>query len=195
ALRFTLASKDLRFAARIRGDFNHLAVGAGADALRRFAAPGAKTLGFGKTLGAHALVSLLRDFLRQIGTADAHVDDLKAQRRRVRTKLVGDLAHHRSAFFRQGGLETAQTVDTAQCSVETGAQALFRQRYAARHGKPEPARIGDAIGDEGVDLIEAAARHLNTDVVEIEAQDAVLDHLDAVRLQEGEWQLEVDARF
>ena len=53
--------------------------------------------------------------------------------------------------------------------------------------------IGDPIGDEGVDLVELAARNLDADVVEVEAQHAVLDDLHVVGLEESERRLEIDA--
>src|SRR5690606_5321290 len=99
------------------------------------------------------------------------------------------------ALLRQRRLEAAQAVDPPQRRVKAGAQALLRQRYAAGHGLAEGARILDAVGNEGIDLVEFAARDLDADVVEIEAQDAVLDQLDIVRLDKGEGQLEIDAGF
>ena len=104
-----------------------------------------------------------------------------------------DFAHHRSALFRKRRLEAAQTVDTAQRRIETGAQPLFGQFDLTGNRRAEAARIVDAIGDEGVDLVELAARNLDADVVEVEAHHAVFDDLHIVGFEEGERRLEVDA--
>src|SRR5690606_35808316 len=87
------------------------------------------------------------------------------------------------------------TVDAAQSCIETGAKTLFSQRHATRNGQTEATWIADTVGDERVHFIEAAARHLNADVVKIEAQHAILDHLDVIGFKEGERHLEVDARL
>ncbi len=76
----------------------------------------------------------------------------------VRPKLVAHLAHHRRTLFRQGRLEAAQAVDPAQRRVETGPEPLLGELHLAGHGRAEAPRIGDAVGDEGIDLVELAAR-------------------------------------
>ena len=99
------------------------------------------------------------------------------------------------ALLGKGGLEAAQAVDAAQRGIETRAQAQFGQLDLAGHGLAELAWIADAVGDEGVDLVELAARDLDADVVQVEAHHAVLDDLDVVGLEEAERRLEVDARL
>src|SRR5690606_32724140 len=78
-LGLTLTADDLRLALGGSEDFNHFAVGTGANAGSRLAAACTKALGFGKTLGLHALVGLLRNFGCQVGPANAHVDNTKSK--------------------------------------------------------------------------------------------------------------------
>src|SRR5690606_3539195 len=92
-------------------------------------------------------------------------------------------------------LEAAQTVDTAQRRIETGAKAGFGRFAVTRNDLAEAAGIRDLVDHEGVDLVELAARDLDADIVEIEAQRLVLDVLDAVGVHEAEGQLEVEARL
>ena len=104
----------------------------------------------------------------------------------VRPHLVAHFAHHRGALFRQRRLEAAQAVDPAQRRIETRAQPLLRPvRRCPDTACAEHARIGDAVGEEGVDLVELAARNLHADVVEVEAQQAVFDDLHVVGLEEA----------
>ena len=48
------------------------------------------------------------------------------------------------------------------------------------HRLSEAARIADLVGDERVDDIELAAGDLDTNVIEVESQDSVVDELHAV---------------
>src|SRR5690606_18822725 len=92
-------------------------------------------------------------------------------------------------------LEAAQAVHPTQSRIQTGTQPLLGLENASRNRLAEGARIGDAIGDEGVDLVELAAGNLHADIVEFETQDTIVDHLHIVRLEEGERRLEIDARL
>src|SRR4029077_17973414 len=125
-----------------------------------------------QTLGLHAVVGLLRNFSRQISPADTHVFDLEPERRRIRAKLIANLAHHRGTFLRERSLEPAQAVDSAQSRVEPGAQPLLGKLDLPRHRRTKTPRIGDPVGDKSVDLVELAARDLDANIVEIEAQQA-----------------------
>ena len=193
ALRFALAAQDFRFLLRLGDRLDDLAVGLGADALRRLAAAGAQPFGFGEALGLHAIEGLLRNLRREVGAADAHVGDLDAERVGVRPQLVAHFAHHLGAILRQRRFEAAQAVDAAQRRVEAGAQPLFGQRHLPRNRCAEQARIGDLVDEEGVDLVELAARDLHADVVEIEAQQPVFDDLHGIGIEERERHLEIDA--
>src|SRR5690606_27965128 len=135
-------------------------------------------LGLGQTFSLHALVGLLRDFSGEIRAANANVDDPKTQRCRIGTQLLGNFTHHRSALFGKSSLEAAQTVDPAQSRIKTGTQALFGKLQATGHGLTEQAGIFDGIGYECINFVELAAGNLNADVIQIEANDTVLDDLD-----------------
>src|SRR5690606_334535 len=177
---FTLASKDLRLAASRCNDLDYLTIRTSADTLRSFAATCTQALCFGKAFSTHTLIGLLRDLCRQVGTTNTDVNDLEAKRRRIRTQLVANLTHHRRALFRERRFKAAKTVYPTQSRIETGAKALFGKRDTTGHREAEPARVCDAIGDERVHFVEATTGDLHADIVEIEAQDAVLDQLDVV---------------
>src|SRR5690606_33918565 len=77
--------------------------------------------------------------------------------------------------------------------VEARSQPRLGEIHAAGDRLHEAPRIVDAVGDERVHLVELAARHLDANVVDIEAQDTILDEAHIVCFEEGEWQLEIDA--
>ena len=106
----------------------------------------------------------------------------------VRPQLVAHLAHHVGAILRQRRFEAAQAVDAAQRCIEAGPQPLLGERHLARDRRAEPARIGDLVDQEGVDLVELAAGDLHADVVEIEPQQPVFDDLHGVGIEERERQ-------
>src|SRR5206468_4020909 len=72
-------------------DHGHLTVGLGADLLRLLPALGAELGGFALALGLHALIHRLAVGVRQIGTANAHVDHLDAVALGLVVELGADL--------------------------------------------------------------------------------------------------------
>ena len=70
-----------------------VAIGLGADFLALLAALGAELGRFALPLGLHALIDRLAVLLRQIDAADAHVDDVNAERLRIVIELIAHLRH------------------------------------------------------------------------------------------------------
>ena len=85
------------------------------------------------------------------------------------------------ALLGERRLEAALAVDAAQRRVEPRAHVLARDVEAARDVLAEFPRIGDLEGDEGVDDVAAPVAHLHADILEVEAQQPVLDDLDTCR--------------
>ncbi len=81
------------------GDENRdVAVGARADFLRALRALGAELRRLALAFGLHALIHRLAVLLRQIGAADADVDDLDAVGLGVAVELIADTRHQLRAF-------------------------------------------------------------------------------------------------
>src|SRR5690606_16084881 len=98
-------------------------------------------------------------------------------------------------FFGKGCLETTQAVDPAQRCVETRAKPLLGQLQAARDGLAEEPRVFDRVGNEGINLVELAARNLHADIVQIETHDSVFDDLYVVSARKRERKVGVQAGF
>ena len=165
ALALALTANDLGLPDGVRLDLDDLAVGDGADALRRLVAARAQPLGLGLALGAHAGEGLLAHLGGKIGAADADVLDREAEARCLRLQASVDLAHHLGARLGQRRLEAATTIDAANGILEAGAQPVLDQLQVARSGLPEAHRVVDLVGDEGVHDVEPAARGLHANVV------------------------------
>ena len=103
------------------------------------------------------------------------------------------LDHHLAALLGERRLEGALAVDPPERRIEPRAHVLARDVEVAGHVLAEFARIGDPEGDEGVDDVAPPVAHLDADVLEVEAQQPVLDDLH--RVDEGRRDLEVDARL
>ena len=187
------AAQDLRLAFRLGDRHDRFAVRLGAYAGRELRALGAKLRRFRQALRLHAFEGLLRDLGQEIGALDAHVDDIDADLCGERAQLLAHLYHHVAALLGERRLEAALAVDAAKRGVEPRAHVLARDFEAAGHVLAEFPRVGDLEGDEGVDDVAAPVAHLHADVLEIEAEQPVLDDLDRVARTRRD--LEVDARL
>ena len=81
ALGVALAADLLGLGVGFGEQHRHVAIGFGADFLALLAALGAELGGLALPLGLHALIDRLAVLFRQVGAADAHVDDLDAELR------------------------------------------------------------------------------------------------------------------
>ena len=133
----------------LRQQHGHVAVGSGSDLLAFLAALGAEFRRLALALGLHALVDGLAVLLGQVGAADAHVDDLDAERPRIvieliahqRAELLALVAHH--VGERRGAEHAAQRRVEQDSELRTGASGA--------DGLIELERIDDAVAREGID--------------------------------------------
>jgi hypothetical protein len=195
AFAIALASDDFRITGGFGDDLDNLTVGDGANTLRCLVASCTDQFGFGQTFGLHPFVGLLRDFLGEVGPADAHVIDAQAERLGFRTQLITHFTHHRSAFFRQRGFKAAQTVDGTKGGVQSSAEPGFGCHLIAGDGLAKPSRIGDLVEHECVDFVKLTARNLHPDIIQVKAKHPVLDILHGIGVDKRERQLEVEARL
>ena len=117
---------------------------------RLLAALGAELGRLALALGLHALIDRLAVLLRQVGAADAHVDDLNAERLRTR----------RSSCSRICAISSSRLLRTTSASVaspSTRRSAELSRIDKLRIGALrtdrliELERIGDAVAREGID--------------------------------------------
>ncbi len=99
--------------------------------------------------------------------------------------MLAHFVHHAGTLVRQGSLKATQTVNAAQRRIEACTQTSFGQRNVTGNSLTELARVGDLVDEERIDLVELAARNLNTDIVQFEAQETIFDHLYVVCLQKS----------
>ena len=88
ARRLALAAQDFGILGRRRFDFDRLAVGDGAEALSCLLATGPEQRRLGQALGLHAIKSLARDLLGEIGPEDTHIDHIDAQLFHIRMDQI-----------------------------------------------------------------------------------------------------------
>ena len=93
-----LAADRVGLGLRLGDQHGHVAVGARADFLRALRAVGAELGRLALTLGLHALIDRLAVLLRQIGAADAHVDDRDAELRGLAVELLAHARHQAGAL-------------------------------------------------------------------------------------------------
>ena len=189
-LGVALTAQDFAVLVGAGDDFDRLPVGDGAQRLRRLLTAGADGRRLRQTFGRHAVEGLLRHVGRQIGAQDPHVDDVDAEIGHARTDQVARFAHHRRPFDRQRGVELAQAIDLAQRRVEARGDTLLGEIQVALHPLAELDRIGDAVGEEGVDHVGRAVADLQLHVGDVVAQQPVFDDLH--RVDERGRQLEVE---
>src|ERR1700685_96315 len=91
ALGVALAADLLGLGRGFRHQHRDVAIGPGSDLLGFLATLGAELGRLALPLGLHALIDRLAVLLRQVDAADAHVDDMDAERLRVAIELIAHL--------------------------------------------------------------------------------------------------------
>ena len=124
------------------------------------AALGAKFGGFALALGLHALIHRLAVLLRKIGAADAHVDDLNAERLRLAIELIAHLRHQFLALVAHDIGERGLAEHAAQRRVEQHRELELAPASTDR--LIEFQRIDDAITREGIDTQPLSGREAIT---------------------------------
>ena len=99
--------------------------------------------------GLHAVIDRLAVLLRQIGAANAHVDDLDAERLRVVIELIAHLSHELLASVAHHVGQRRRAEHAAQRRIEQDGELRTGAGGADRLVKLE--RVGDAVAREGVD--------------------------------------------
>src|SRR5690606_11177064 len=193
--RLALTPQNFCFLACLSKRFYHLPVSNSANTLSRFTTASPQTLSFGKTFCLHSIIGLLRNFCRQIGTTNTHIFRSQAKRSCIRTQLIAHFTHHVATLFRQSCFKTALTVNTTQSSIKTRTQTLFCKKRATRYSLSEFTRIGNAINEESIYIVEFTTRNLNANIIKIKTQQTIINHLHRIGFKKAKWQFEIDAWF
>ena len=145
-----------------------------ADFLRTLAALRAELGGFALPFRLHALVDRLAVLLRQIGTADPHVDDLDTEVLRLVLELLAHLRHQRAALVADDTRQRVLAEHAAQRRVQQGREPRIGA-FDRADRLIEPQRIGDLVAREGIDheALLIGGDHFLRRIFEIE--DALVD--------------------
>ena len=163
AFGIALAAEDFRVAAGRGDDLDRLAIGDGAERLRR-SWPRARSSAASARRSAFMRSKVCCRNLRRrdrCGGCARRRSRCRAswpcrpdQRSRASRIICG-------ALFRERRVELAQAIDLAQRRVEAGRDTVLGHRQLAQRALAEQPRIGDPVGEERVDLVELAARNLH----------------------------------
>ena len=99
--------------------------------------------------GLHAVIDRLAVLLRQVGAADAHVDDVNAERLRVMIELIAHLRHQLLALVAHDVGQRRLAEHAAQRRIEQDGELRAGAGRADRLIIFQ--RVDDAVAREGVD--------------------------------------------
>src|ERR1700724_2376841 len=148
ALGVALAADLLGLGGSVRQQHRDVAIGPGPDLLALLAALGAELRRLALPLGLHALIDCLAVLLRQVDAADAHVDDMDAERLGIAIELIAHQPHQLLTLVAHGVGQRGRAQHAPQRRIE--------QDRKLRAGAIRPARlieferIDDAITRKGV---------------------------------------------
>ena len=136
ALGVALAADLLGLGRGVGQQHRDVAIGPGPDLLALLAALGAELGGLALPLGLHALIDRLAVLLRQVDAADAHVDDMDAERLGIAIELIAHLPHQLLALVAHGVGQRGRAQHAPQRRVEQDRKLRSWRR---------PARPSDRI--------------------------------------------------